>query len=231
MVGGVVMAHGDDAGLRLPPALAPTQLVIVPILGKKGTDPAPILEAAETLRKALCDAGVRAKVDASEGKSPGWKFNHWEMKGVPLRVEVGPRDVAAGCCVLARRDLPRSDERSKMVGVPTTPLPSFVEKVQETLGEIQASLLEQATAFRDEHIVDVTSYDELKDAIEEGRWARGWWCGSDEDEARVKEETGATLRCFPFEQPAEAEVNGGGGGKCLMTGAAAGEVAIFAKSY
>jgi len=231
MVGGVVMAHGDDTGLRLPPKLAPTQLVIVPILGKKGTDPAPILANAEALRDALCEAGIRARVDASEGKSPGWKFNHWEMKGVPLRVEVGPRDVAAGCCVLARRDLPRSDERSKMMGVPTSSLPGFVETVRKTLDEIQLSLLEQATVFRDEHIVDVKSYEELKQAIEDGKWARGWWCGSDEDETRVKEETGATLRCYPFEQPAEAEVNGGGGGECLMSGARAVEVAIFAKSY
>lgn len=231
MVGGVVMAHGDDTGLRLPPALAPTQLIIIPILGKKGTDPAPILEAAQKLCDALCEAGVRARVDASEGKSPGWKFSHWEMKGVPLRLEVGPRDVAAGCCVLARRDLPRSDERSKVVGVPTEPLDAFVGTVKGTLAEIQASLLEQARAFRDENIRDVSSYAELKVAIEDGRWARGWWAGSDADEEKVKEETGATLRCFPFEQPAEAEANGGGGGKCFMTGGAAGEVAIFAKSY
>ena len=231
MVGGVVMAHGDDAGLRLPPALAPTQLIIVPILGKKGTDPAPIFEAARKLCDALCDAGVRARVDSSEGKSPGWKFSHWEMKGVPLRLEVGPRDVAAGCCVLARRDLPRSDERSKSVGVPTEPSDAFVAGVKATLAEIQTSLLEQARAFRDENIRDVSSYEELKLAIDQGLWARGWWSGSDADEERVKEETGATLRCFPFEQPAGAETNGGGGGKCLMSGGVAGEVAIFAKSY
>ena len=231
MVGGVVMAHGDDTGLRLPPALAPTQLVIVPILGKKGTDPAPILEAARGLCDALCDAGVRAKVDSSEGKSPGWKFSHWEMKGVPLRLEVGPRDVAAGCCVLARRDLPRSDGRSRAAGVPTEPRGALVGAVRGTLSEIQASLLSQARAFRDENIRDVSSYEELKEAIGDGRWARGWWCGSDADEERVKEETGATLRCFPFEQPQEAQVNGGGGGRCLMSGGAAGEVAIFAKSY
>ena len=231
MVGGVVMAHGDDTGLRLPPLLAPTQLIIVPILGKKGTDPAPILEAATKLCDALCDAGVRAKVDSSEGKSPGWKFSHWEMKGVPLRLEVGPRDVSAGCCVLARRDLPRSDERSKVVGVPTEPSDAFVATVKGTLAEIQASLLEQARTFRDENIRDVSTYEELKLAIEEGLWARGWWVGSDADEEKVKEETGATLRCFPFEQPAGAEVNGGGGGKCLMSGEVAGEVAIFAKSY
>jgi len=232
MVGGVVMAHGDDTGLRLPPALAPTQLIIVPILGKKGTDPLPIYEAAQKLCDALCDAGVRAKVDSTEGKSPGWKFSHWEMKGVPLRLEVGPRDVAAGCCVLARRDLPRSDERSKVAGVPTEPSGALVGRVKETLGEIQASLLEQATAFRDANIRDVASYAELKQAIDEGFWARGWWAGSDADEERVKEETGgATLRCFPFEQPEEAGVNGGGGGKCLMSGGEAVEVAIFAKSY
>ena len=93
------------------------------------------------------------------------------------------------------------------------------------------AMLEQARAFRDENIRDVSSYAELKVAIEDGRWARGWWAGSDADEEKVKEETGATLRCFPFEQPAEAEANGGGGGKCFMTGGAAGEVAIFAKSY
>ena len=115
--------------------------------------------------------------------------------------------------------------------MPTEPSDAFVAGVKATLAEIQTSLLEQARAFRDENIRDVSSYEELKLAIDQGLWARGWWSGSDADEERVKEETGATLRCFPFEQPAGAETNGGGGGKCLMSGGVAGEVAIFAKSY
>ena len=220
MVGAVVMAHGDDAGLRLPPALAPVQVVVIPIL-KKNVDPAPVNDAIARIAAAAKAAGIRIKVDATTGKTPGWKYAHWEMRGVPLRVEVGPRDADAGTCVAVRRDLPRGE--AKTAGVPLDG-DGFVAAVRELLDSVQASLLAQATAFRDANIVDVSSYDDLQAAIAAGRWARGRWAGSDADEARVKEETGATLRCFPFDQP-------GGEGACFMTGAPAGEVAVFAKSY
>jgi len=226
MVGGVVMAHGDDGGARLPPALAPVQVVIIPIF-KKGSDPAAVVSAAHALAAACAAAGVRAKVDADADKTPGWKYAHWEVKGVPLRAEVGPRDLEAGACAVTRRDLPRGAGKVEG-GLPLDP-PAFAAGAQALLGEVQASLMAQATAFRDGRIVNVTSYEELKAAVAGGLWARGPWAGTDADEARVKEETGATLRCFPF--PDEEAGNGGGTGTCFMTGAAGGEVAVFARSY
>jgi prolyl-tRNA synthetase len=220
MVGGVIMAHGDDAGLRLPPKLAPTQVVIVPIL-KKGADGEGVLAAADQMKAALKEAGVRVEVDGTADKTPGWKFNYHEMRGVPVRVEVGPRDVDSGTCVLGRRDIPGKE--GKKMGVPLES-GAFVAHVQQLLEEVQEGLLEQAIAFRDDNIVDVASYDELKGVIEQGKWARGPWAGSDDDEMKVKEETSATLRCIPFDQPDH-------NGKCLMTGQGAKEVAIFAKAY
>ena len=169
---------------------------------------------------------------ASEGKSPGWKFSHWEMKGVPLRLEVGPRDVAAGCCVLARRDLPRSDERSKGVGVPTEPSDAFVAGVKETLGEIQIRCSEQARAFRDENIRDVSSYEraEARDrsralgprvVVRFGRRRREGQGGDGRDAA-----------VLPVRAAGGAPETNGGERRQVPDGrGGAGEVAIFAKSY
>ncbi|CAL8460590.1 g119 [Coccomyxa elongata] len=220
LIGGIIMTHGDDMGLRLPPGLAPIQVVIVPIL-KKNTDTEAVLAAADSLAEAAKAAGLRAKVDAGTEKTPGFKFSYWEMKGVPVRVEVGPRDVAQGTCVAARRDRPGKE--GKQFGIPLEPA-GFVASMRQLLDEVHEGLLSEATAFRDANIVDVQTYDDLKAAIEAGKWAKGRWAGSDEDEKRIKEETTATLRCIPFEQP-------GGSGPCFLTGADAAEVAIFAKAY
>mmetsp|Transcript_17617 Transcript_17617/g.52918 ORF Transcript_17617/g.52918 Transcript_17617/m.52918 type:complete len:554 (-) Transcript_17617:904-2565(-) len=223
MVGAVIMAHGDDAGLRLPPLMAPIQVVIVPIV-KKGMeeDAAKVAAAVEGLRAAAQGAGLRVHVDDTEGRSPGWKFNFWEMKGVPVRVEVGPKDVAGNTCVVSRRDRPGKE--GKQFGIPLEAAP-FVAHVTGLLDEVQDSLLKQATEFRDVNIVDVTTFDELKAAVAAGKWARGPWAGSDDDERAVKEQTQATLRCLPFDQPASP-------GPCFYTGAETGtEIAIFAKAY
>lgn len=219
-IGGIIMTHGDDAGLRLPPRIAPVQVVIVPIW-KKDDEKNGVLAAASSVEKALKTVGIRVKLDDSEQRTPGWKFNFWEMKGVPLRIEIGPRDVSSGTLVVSRRDIP--GKQGKVFGVSMEP--SILEAyVKEKLDEIQSSLLEKAVSFRNSNIVDVSSYDELKEAISQGKWARGPWSASDAEELRVKNETGATIRCFPFEQP-------GGIKTCLMTGNPAEEVAIFAKSY
>ncbi len=217
MVGAVVMAHGDDKGLRLPPVLAPLQVVIVPIF-RSDDERGPVMAAAQRISAELDGAGVRVHLDAREGLTPGFKYNDWEMRGVPVRLEIGPRDVQNGTAALARRDVP-GKEGKQFVGQD-----GIAAAVRGLLVEIQASLLQQATAFRDAHIQDVKTYDELRQVIEAGDWARGWWAGSDDDERRIKEETGATIRCFPFEQP-------GGRGACLLTGAAAPEVALFARAY
>ncbi|XP_061349692.1 proline--tRNA ligase, chloroplastic/mitochondrial [Gastrolobium bilobum] len=219
-VGGIIMTHGDDAGLMLPPKMAPIQVVIVPIW-KKDDEKMAVLNAASSVKEVLQSSGVRVKLDDSDQRTPGWKFNFWEMKGVPLRIEIGPRDVSNGSVVISRRDIP--GKPGKVFGISMEP--SILQAyVKDKLDEIQSSLLERAIAFRDSNIIDVSTYDDLKAAISQGKWARGPWSASDEDELKVKEETGATIRCFPFEQPE-------GNKRCLMTGDPAQEVAIFAKSY
>ncbi|KAA8533688.1 hypothetical protein F0562_031205 [Nyssa sinensis] len=219
-VGGIIMTHGDDAGLMLPPKLAPVQVVIVPIW-KKTDEKTGVLNAALSVKQVFVAAGIRVKLDDSDQRTPGWKFNFWEMKGVPLRIEIGPRDVSSGSVVVSRRDVP--GKQGKVFGISMEPS-VLVAYIKEKLDEIQSSLLGRATSYRDSNIVDVSSYTELKEAISQGKWARGPWSASDEEELKVKEETGATIRCFPFEQPQGTKT-------CLMTGNPAEEVAIFAKSY
>ncbi|PPR83068.1 hypothetical protein GOBAR_AA37644 [Gossypium barbadense] len=238
-VGGIIMTHGDDAGLMLPPRIAPVQginesdayldflilrakmlVVIVPIW-KKVDEKTGVLDAASSVAETLKNAGLKVKLDDTDQRTPGWKFNFWEMKGVPLRIEIGPRDVSSGSVVISRRDIP--GKQGKVFGISMEP--SILEAyVKDRLDEIQSSLLQRAISFRDSNIVDVSSYEELKEAISLGKWARGPWSASDADELRIKEETGATIRCFPFEQPQGTKT-------CLMTGKHADEVAIFAKSY
>lgn len=217
MVGAVVMTHGDDKGLRLPPKLAPYQLVIVPIYRRDAQRNA-VLETVERLRQSFEGAGLRVHVDRREGQSPGFKFNDWEMRGVPVRVEIGPKDVENNNAVLARRDVLGRQ------GKQFVSQDGVVEVAQELLADIQRSLLEDARAFRDAHIEDVSSYSELREIVAAGGWARAFWHGSDEDELAVKDETGATIRCFPFEQPP-------GPGECVLTGRAAAKAALFAKAY
>lgn len=219
-VGGIIMTHGDDTGLLLPPNLAPVQVVIVPIW-KKTDEKAGVFDASTLVKDILQTAGLKVKLDDSEQRTPGWKFNFWEMKGVPVRIEIGPRDVSSKSVVISRRDVP--GKQGKVFGVSMEPS-VLVAYTKDLLNEIQSSLLERAISFRDSNIVDVSSYDELKEAISNGKWARGPWCGSDQEELKVKEETGATIRCYPFDQPQ-------GPKECLMTGNSADEVAIFAKSY
>ncbi|MFZ1553387.1 MAG: proline--tRNA ligase [Anaerolineae bacterium] len=218
MVGAIVMTHGDDQGLVLPPKLAPYQAVIVPIW-RKEQEQVLVTESAIALERELKAAGLRAKLDLRDNYSPGFKFNDWEMRGVPLRIEIGPRDVQNGQLVLARRDIPgREGKRSiERAGAAAT--------VQQALTEIQANLLARATAFRDANIVDVSSYGELKEVLDgPGGFCRAWWDGSSEDEDRIKEETKATIRCFPLEQPE-------GSGTCFYPGRPAARVALFGRAY
>ncbi len=216
-IGAIIMTHGDDNGLVLPPRLAPHQVVIVPIY-RKDKEKEAVMEAVERLNKALIAADIRVIVDRREGLTPGFKYNDWELRGVPVRMEVGPRDVKKNACALARRDVPGRD------GKVFVDQENIAQTVQDLLDDIQASLLARATEFRDSNIVDVSSYDEMKTVIEAGQWARAWWCGNTEDEKKIKEETGATTRCFPFDQPE-------GDGTCIYTGQPASEVVLFAKAY
>jgi prolyl-tRNA synthetase len=216
VVGAIIMVHGDDQGLVLPPKLAPYQVVIVPIF-KTEEEKAVVMESARKLKAELLKANVRLTLDEREGASPGWKFNDWEMRGVPLRVELGPKDVAKQAAVLARRDRPG---REGKVSASLADLPGSVEKL---LGEIQQSLYDKALAFRKAHTHEAKSYEELKEAVETG-FAFSHWCGSSECEAKIKDETRATMRCIPLEQS-------GGAGVCVYCGKAAAERAIFARAY
>src|SRR5690606_34216174 len=211
------MTHGDDQGLRLPPKLAPYQVVVVPIY-KNDEEKSAVMETATRLHAELVDAGIRTHFDRREELTPGAKYNYWELRGVPVRIEIGPKDVQKGTVVAARRDIPGRE------GKQFFNQDNLAAQVCRLLDEIQANMLRQATAFRDANTFDVTSYDELKQVIARGGFARGWWAGSAEDEARIKAETNATHRCYPFDQP-------GGSGVCFMTGKPADKVAIFAKAY
>src|ERR1700761_5488197 len=202
-IGAIIMVHGDDQGLVLPPRLAPFQLVIVPIF-KTDEERSTVLENAHKLRKELIAAGIRVKMDEREGMSPGFKFNDWEMRGVPLRLELGPKDVAKGSVVLARRDRPGKEGKSF---VPQEGLPGAVSKLLE---DIQQALYDKALAFRQANTAEPSNYADFKAAVEKG-FALSWWCGSPDCEANIKEETKATMRCIPLEQA-------GGSGSCIYCG-------------
>jgi len=216
IIGAIIMTHGDDQGLILPPRLAPIQAVIVPIYRIDGEKSA-VMEAVDRVSAELRSAGIRLKVDGREEVTPGFKFNDWEMRGVPLRIEIGPKDVEKGSVALARRDRPGREGKSfvSQNGLAAT--------VSGLLTEVQAAMLERATAFRDSHIHEPRTFDELKQVVQNG-WAFSWWCESAECEAKVKEETRATSRCIPFDQP-------DGSGTCIVCGKPAKRKVYFARSY
>jgi prolyl-tRNA synthetase len=219
MVGAIIMAHGDDQGLRLPPVMAPIQVVIVPIW-RKDEERGSVLAHAERVHAALKGAGVRVHMDTREDQTPGFKFNDWEMRGVPVRVEIGPRDVQQNAVVLARRDSPGRE--GKEFGVPAD---GVAQRVRELLDEVQAALLQQATDSREANTRRVTSYDEFKEVLDaEGGFLRVHWAGSRQDEERIQDETRATLRCLPLDAPE-------GEGACFFTRQRTGRVAIFARAY
>jgi prolyl-tRNA synthetase len=214
MIGGVIMTHGDDGGLILPPRIAPYQLVIVPIM--RGNSRETVLSHARAIRDDLTSRGVRVLLDDRDTQTPGWKFNEWEMRGVPLRLEIGPKDIEKSQVVLARRD---TREKS------SAPMEGLSAHVAGLLDEIQQALFERALRFRSEHTTATDSYDEFMQ-IMEGRpgFVVSPWCGSPACEAAIKTETQATIRNIPF---ADAEP----GGACLKCGRQAVARAWFAKSY
>jgi prolyl-tRNA synthetase len=216
VIGAIIMVHGDDQGLALPPKLAPYQVVIVPIF-KTDDEKKVVVETARNLKGELAKANIRVILDEREGNSPGWKFNDWEMRGVPVRVELGPKDVAKQSAVLARRDRPG---REGKISAPLADIPQTIEKL---LVEVQQSMFDKALAFRKANTHEAKTYDDLKKAVETG-FALASWCGSGDCEAKIKEETRATMRCIPLEQPATS-------GNCVYCGKAAPESAIFARAY
>ncbi len=216
MIGAIIMVHGDDQGLILPPRIAPIQAVIVPIY-KNDAEKSKVMEVADRIFKELKLAKIRVKMDDREEVTPGFKYNDWEMRGVPLRIEIGPKDVEKGSVALARRDFPGRDGKSFV------PQSELVSSVSGLLVEIQSSMLARATAFRDANIHEPATYDELKEIVQDG-WAFSWWCESKECEAKVKEDTKATTRNIPLDQP-------GGDGKCIVCGENASKKVYFARAY
>jgi prolyl-tRNA synthetase len=216
MIGAIIMVHGDDQGLLLPPRIAPTQAVIIPIY-KTESEKGRVLEAATELSRELLGEGIRAKLDDREEVTPGFKFNDWELRGVPLRIEIGPKDIANGSVSLARRDLPTKANRA------ATPREGATNAVKDALVAIQANMLDRATAFRDANIHEPATFDELRSVVQDG-WAFSWWCGRKACEARVKEETKATTRNIPFHQQA-------GKGRCIVCGEDATQKVYFARAY
>jgi len=215
LVGGVIMTHGDDKGLVLPPKLAPHQVVIVPIA--RGDQAETVLEAVRELAARLKAAGIRVHVDDRPQVSPGFKFNDWEMRGVPLRLEIGPRDLAAGTALLAKR---LGDEGKVAISLDTAP-----EVLLDALDDFQEYLLERATDFRESHTVTVNTWDEFTAAVATG-WARALHCGRPDCEEDIKSETAATPRCIPIEAPAES-------GTCIRCDApsAYGKRVLFGRAY
>ncbi|HZR42335.1 MAG TPA: proline--tRNA ligase [Ktedonobacteraceae bacterium] len=215
MIGGVIMVHGDDAGLILPPRIAPYQVVIVPIW-RKEADKSAVSEQIARIEKML-KGKVRLKVDTSEN-TPGWKYNEWELRGVPVRMEIGPRDVANNSAMLVRRD--NRVKESVSVDALETRLPALLE-------EVQRGLHQRALEFRQKNTHYTDNYDEFKQIIAEKRgFVRVKWAEDSAAELAIKEETKATLRVIPFDQP-----EGGVHGKCIYTGKPATCEAIFARAY
>jgi prolyl-tRNA synthetase len=216
MVGAIIMAHGDDQGLRLPPNLAPYQAVLVPIW-RKDAQKAAVLEATERIRAELATR-FRVTVDDREGMTPGWKFNEWELRGVPLRIEIGPRDVEKESVVFARRDIPGRE------GKTFVPMAGLADATGDMLDTIQADMLAAATAFRDANIHEAADYEALKEIVADG-WARAYWCGGPACETQIKEDTKATSRNIPLDQ------GGAGPGHCAVCGEPAETWAYWARAY
>ena len=208
MIGALIMAHGDERGLVLPPKVAPVQVVIVPVAAHKGG----VTEKAEELLSALSGAGVRAELDAREA-SPGWKFNEWEMKGVPVRIEIGPRDIEKGQACLFRRD---TLEKS------FAPLESVAETAEKLLEEIQTNMLEKSRRNRDARIVRAADLKELLAGVENKNFVKAGWCGCRECEDRVKDYAAATARVMLEDEESDT---------CVVCGKKAKHTVVFARAY
>jgi len=213
-IGAIIMTHGDDQGLVLPPRLAPIQVVIIPIY-KNDEEQSQVMPVVQRIAAQLGD--FRIKIDDRTEVTPGYKFNDWELRGVPLRLEIGPKDVQKNSVMAARRDIPG---RAGKTFLSQDNLPA---QVGSLLAEIQMGMLERATKFRDDHIFEPKDYEDLKQVVQDG-WALAWWCGSGECEVKVKEDTKATTRCIPLDQSSDT-------GRCVVCGEKATHKVYFAKAY
>jgi prolyl-tRNA synthetase len=216
VIGAIIMVHGDDQGLVMPPRIAPYQAVIVPIF-RNDDEKSLVMESVHQVGQQLAGKGIRVKVDDRDHLTPGYKFNDWELRGVPIRVEIGPRDVANRSVALARRDVPGREGKQFVAqeGLPAA--------VGQLLEDIHIAMYEKAQDYLSEHTYYPQDYGELKESVKNG-FARVWWDGSTEDEMRVKEETKATIRFLPVDKPE-------GRGNCVYTGRETDQVAVFGRGY
>ena len=211
LIGGVIMVHGDDSGLKLPPRVAPIQTVIIPIMQNKPG----VLDKANEIAAALKAKGIRVKVDDTD-KRPGFKFSEQEMRGFPTRIEIGPKDIEAGTCIIARRD---TGEKI------TVALTDIETKLPELLDDIQSNMLETARKHRDAHTYSATTYEEFVDAINnKPGFVKAMWCMDEACENKIKEDTTATSRCMPFEQEKISDV-------CVCCGRPAKTLVYWGKAY
>jgi prolyl-tRNA synthetase len=217
-VGAIIMTHGDDQGLVLPPKLAPTQAVIVPIY-RNDEEKSKVMPVAEQVRSELVDSApaFRVHLDTRDEVTPGFKFNDWEMRGVPLRLEIGPKDIANHTVAFARRDMPGKAGKSFV------PRDQLIAQVSATLDTIQSALYERALEFRKANTYEPEDYADFKQIVQKG-WAYSWFCNQADCEAKIKEETKATARCIPIEQP-------GGSGPCVSCGWTSSVKVYFARAY
>jgi prolyl-tRNA synthetase len=215
LMGALIMTHSDDKGLRLPPKLAPIQVVIVPIY--KGEEQlASIVAHMKPFAEAMRALGISVKIDDDDTKRSGWKFAEYELKGVPVRLAIGPKDMENGTIEIARRD---TSEKS------TIPQAGLVEHVQQLLEDIQTNLLTQSVTYRDAHITNVDTYEEFKSLLDtKGGFFFAHWDGTKETEELIKTETKATIRCIPYDMPSEA-------GLCMVTGKPSAQRVLFAVAY
>ena len=215
LMGALIMAHSDDEGLVLPPKLAPIQVVIVPIYKTEEQFEA-LSEKANAISKALRAKGVSVKFDKRDSYKPGFKFAEWELKGVPVRIAMGPRDLENGTCEVARRDT-KEKQVMNLDGIDTN--------IEQLLEEIQNNIFQKALDYRKVHITEVNSYEEFKDVLEnKGGFVSAHWDGTAETEELIKEETKATIRCIPFDAKDEE-------GTCIKTGKPSSKRVLFAKAY
>lgn len=210
-IGALIMVHGDDSGLVLPPRIAPVQVMVIPVAQHKEG----VLDKANEIYEKIKKAGISVQLDDSE-KSPGWKFSDQEIKGIPLRVEIGPKDIGAGHGVVVRRDT-----REKI----TVAIDEIAERIPEIMEQMQKDMYERALKFRDEHTYDAVTYDEFKDTIaNKPGFVRAMWCGDEACELKIKEDTTATSRCMPFEQHKLSDV-------CVCCGKPAKAMVYWGKAY
>ena len=211
VIGALIMVHGDDSGLVLPPRIAPTQVMVIPIAAHKEG----VMDKAKEIYESLLAADIRAKLDDTD-KSPGWKFSEQEIKGIPLRIEIGPKDIEAGHVVVVRRDTREKIE----VG-----LNEVTEKLPAIFEQMQQDMLDRARAHRDSHTYEAKTYEEFKDIIaNKPGFVKAMWCGEEACELKIKDDTTATSRCMPFEQEKIADT-------CVCCGKPAKSLVYWGKAY